>query len=286
MPEWNYHLGEAPALRVYNTQSGFSQTAELGGSLFIIWGNTHSTSLSLLSNKRNLALLVSCVSSGCQLWKLTPGTSSEKGLGRLSGVLLNSMSEVKARRWDWSWPGILFQAGYLHSVHLLMLLFVLLSCCDPGFLLPSSGKKIDTQKVWPLPQMQCPSLDQSTVSRGGGCMITSSFCYNPMDGVMKAHFLERRYIASKSPNSPNKRITSLVAPATLEFWQAHKYLFWRGDCEGQRSCISDSSWICDQISDPDACHLILRPYAVDLVLWTSPLPPNSVPFPLLGLGPH
>lgn len=122
--------------------------------------------------------------------------------------------------------------------------------------------------------------------QGGGCMITSSFCYNPMDGVMKAHFLERRYIASKSPNSPNKRITSLVAPATLEFWQAHKYLFWRGDCEGQRSCISDSSWICDQISDPDACHLILRPYAVDLVLWTSPLPPNSVPFPLLGLGPH
>lgn len=112
-------------------------------------GHTFNTIVPPL--KWNLALHVSWVSSGCQLWKLTPCTSSERGLGRLLGCVAEFSVRAKAREWDQSWPRVLFQARDLYSVHLFMLLFVLLSCCGPGFLLPSShdgtwSTPSDTQK--------------------------------------------------------------------------------------------------------------------------------------------
>lgn len=225
MPEW--HLGDTPALQVYNTQSRFSKTAELGGSLFIIGGrgrgvgDIHLTSLSLLSNKWNLVLYVSWTSSGCPFWKLTPCTASEKGLGRLSGCVAEFSVRDRARQWDQSWPGVLFQAGDLYSVHLFVLLFVLLSGCDPGFLLLSSGKKIEwhPERVWPLPQMQCPSLDQSTVSRGWVARSHQTSATTLWMQVTEIQFLERHYVTSRSPDSPHKWITSSVASATFAFWQ-------------------------------------------------------------------
>ena len=78
----------------------------------------------------------------------------------------------KARQWDQSWPGVLFQAGDLYSVHLFMLLFLLLSGCDPGFLLSRSGKKIDNQKESDLFPNAMPFPRPVHGKQEVGCMVT------------------------------------------------------------------------------------------------------------------
>lgn len=58
--------------------------------------------------------------------------------------------------------------------------------------------------------------------------------------------------------------------------------------EGHRAHISDSRWSHDQTCVSDAYHLILRAYAIDLVLGApaSSFPPNWVLFSLLGPIAH
>lgn len=77
--------------------SRFSQTAELGGDLFIIWGDMHPTSLSFLSSHWNLGLHVSWASSGCQLRKLHSiyFKCKRTWLEESQAVQLNPASEIK-----------------------------------------------------------------------------------------------------------------------------------------------------------------------------------------------
>lgn len=226
MPEWNYHPGEALALQVYNPHSEFSQTAELGGNLFIIWGDTHST-FSLLSNKWNLTLHVSWASSGSQLWKLTPCTWSEKGLGGSSGCIAEFSVRDKARQWHQSWPGILLQAGNLYSVHLFMLLFVFLSAVahDSCFSILMAGlvhhHQTSRKSLTSSPNAVPFPRPVHGKGGGGGLLDYIKLLLQPYRWVRKTQFLERHYAASKSPNSPHKWVTSSVASAMLKFkfWQ-------------------------------------------------------------------
>lgn len=172
MSEWNYHLGEASALQVYNTQSGFSQTAELGGS-FSSSGGTHIQHHCPTSplNETLLCMWVGPlldVGCGNSLHLL----QVRKNLQECQDVLLNSVLEIKPGSGTRAGLECYPELGIFTLCHLFMLLFVLLSCCGPAFFFPSShgGLMVTTirypERVWPLPQMQCPSLDQSMVGRG------------------------------------------------------------------------------------------------------------------------
>lgn len=152
-----------------------SQTAELQGNLLLIWGDMHSISLSFSSSPWNLSLRVSWDSSGCQLWKLHSNYFKWKRtwLEESQSVLLHPASEMK--------PGSrpqLAHSAILSRDSTLLLMFLSLSFYNPLVQPPvfptspgGTQSSLPAAKFTCLPQsltllqMQCPSWDQSTVSR-------------------------------------------------------------------------------------------------------------------------
>lgn len=133
MPEWNDHPGEASALQVYNTQSGFSQTTDLGGDCSSS-GGTHMQYHCPASPPCETLLCMWVgplldVSSGSSLHVLQVRKDFEES----QNVLLNAVSEIKAgQAVGPGWPRVLSQAGNLYCVS-----FIHVALCSSVLLWPS-----------------------------------------------------------------------------------------------------------------------------------------------------
>lgn len=147
---------------------GFPRLLSLEAVCSIIWGYTHSTSLSLLSNKWNLALLELGL-----FWMSALETHSRYFKCKRTWKTLRCVAEFNVRGKSQA-VGLELAWNFIPGWGSSLCVFTHVALCSSVLLWPRLlasqfwEENRHPERVWPLPQMQCPSLDLSMVSRGRG----------------------------------------------------------------------------------------------------------------------